>query len=43
MVAADSPAQTLADLDGKKIGIAGGPVDKSWLILRAWSRAKLGR
>lgn len=43
MVAADSPAQTLADLEGKKIGIAGGPVDKSWLILRAWSRAKLGR
>lgn len=42
MVAADSPAQSLADLDGKKIGIAGGPVDKSWLILRAWSRAKLG-
>lgn len=43
MVAADSPAQSLADLEGKKIGIAGGPVDKSWLILRAWSRAKLGR
>lgn len=42
MVAADSPAQTLADLKGKKIGIAGGPVDKSWLILRAWSREKLG-
>ena len=43
MVAADSPAQSLVDLEGKKIGIAGGPVDKSWLILRAWSRAKLGR
>ena len=43
MVAGDSPAQTLADLEGKKIGIAGGPVDKSWLILRAWSREKLGR
>ena len=43
MVPGDSPAKTLADLDGKKIGIAGGPVDKSWLILRAWSRAKLGR
>lgn len=37
MVRADSPVQTLADLEGKKIGIAGGPVDKSWLILRAWS------
>lgn len=37
MVRADSPVQKLADLEGKKIGIAGGPVDKSWLILRAWS------
>lgn len=26
---------TLADLDGKRLGIAGGPLDKSWLILRA--------
>lgn len=43
MVRAGSPARTLADLKGKKIGIAGGPVDKSWLILRAWSREKLGQ
>ena len=42
MVKADSPAQTLADLKGKKIGIAGGPVDKSWLILRAYSRLNGG-
>ncbi|MDQ7262979.1 ABC transporter substrate-binding protein [Paracoccus sp. PS-1] len=42
MVRGDSPAQSLADLKGKKIGIAGGPVDKSWLILRAWSRERLG-
>ncbi|HWL59054.1 MAG TPA: ABC transporter substrate-binding protein [Paracoccus sp. (in: a-proteobacteria)] len=42
MVKGDSPVQSLADLKGKKIGIAGGPVDKSWLILRAWSREKLG-
>ncbi|WP_199258674.1 ABC transporter substrate-binding protein [Paracoccus binzhouensis] len=42
MVRGDSPAQSLADLKGKKIGIAGGPVDKSWLILRAWSRETLG-
>lgn len=38
MVDADSPAQTLADLSGGKIGIAGGPVDKSWLILRAYAQ-----
>ena len=36
MVPADSPAQSLADLAGAKIGIAGGPLDKSWLILRAY-------
>ena len=30
MVPKDSTAKTLADLDGKKIGIAGGPLDKSW-------------
>jgi NitT/TauT family transport system substrate-binding protein len=35
MVPADSEAQTLADLKGEQIGIAGGPVDKSWIILRA--------
>ncbi|MDE9450044.1 ABC transporter substrate-binding protein [Aliiroseovarius sp. Z3] len=37
MVPADSTAQTLADLKGGKIGIAGGPLDKSWLILRAYA------
>lgn len=42
MVPADSPAQSLADLTGKKIGIAGGPVDKSWLILRAWHSRETG-
>lgn len=29
MVSANSPVQSLADLQGQKIGIAGGPVDKS--------------
>lgn len=42
MVPADSPAQTLADLAGKKIGVAGGPIDKSWLILRAYADRKYG-
>jgi NitT/TauT family transport system substrate-binding protein len=36
MVPADSPAETLADLAGGQIGIAGGPLDKSWIILRAY-------
>lgn len=42
VVPADSPVQSLADLNGKKIGIAGGPVDKSWLILRAWHQQQTG-
>lgn len=37
MVPADSPAQDISDLAGQKIGIAGGPLDKSWLILRAYA------
>lgn len=41
-VGAGSAAQTLADLRGKKIGIAGGPLDKSWLILRAYTQQKYG-
>ncbi|MBP1804865.1 ABC transporter substrate-binding protein [Rubellimicrobium aerolatum] len=42
LVAADSPAQSLADLAGGKVGIAGGPVDKSWLILRAYAQQEYG-
>lgn len=37
-----SAAQTLADLRGGKIGIAGGPLDKSWLILRAYAQVLHG-
>ncbi|WP_299420986.1 ABC transporter substrate-binding protein [uncultured Shimia sp.] len=37
MVGKDSSAQSLADLKGQKIGIAGGPLDKSWLILQAYA------
>ena len=42
VVGADSNAQTLADLAGHKIGIAGGPLDKSWLILRAYAAQEYG-
>lgn len=37
MVPDDSPAESLADLAGMQIGIAGGPLDKSWLILQAYA------
>lgn len=42
MVGADSGIRQLADLRGKKLGIAGGPSDKSWLLLRAYAQRKLG-
>ncbi|SLN57103.1 NMT1/THI5 like protein [Roseivivax jejudonensis] len=37
LVPDDSAAQSLKDLAGGRIGIAGGPLDKSWLILRAYA------
>ncbi|RXH18446.1 ABC transporter substrate-binding protein [Bradyrhizobium guangzhouense] len=35
MVPASSPIKTLADLKGRKLGVGGGPIDKSWLLLQA--------
>jgi NitT/TauT family transport system substrate-binding protein len=43
MVAKDSPIKSLADLEGKKIGVAGTGIDKSWIMLRAYSRKTLGK
>ncbi len=34
MVQAASPIRTLADLKGKTLAVAGGPIDKSWLLLQ---------
>ncbi|MCO6382109.1 MAG: ABC transporter substrate-binding protein [Vannielia sp.] len=42
VVPEDSTAQSLEDLKGAKIGIAGGPLDKSWLILRAYAQQEYG-
>ena len=42
MVGADSGIATLADLKGKKIGVAGGPLDKGWLLLQAYAKQKEG-
>jgi NitT/TauT family transport system substrate-binding protein len=36
MVPGTSPIRTLADLRGHKLAVAGGPIDKSWLLLRAF-------
>ena len=38
MVRADVPIRTLADLKGRKLGVAGGPFDKSWLLVQAAAR-----
>jgi NitT/TauT family transport system substrate-binding protein len=35
MVKADSPLHTVADLRGRTLAVAGGPLDKSWLIVQA--------
>ena len=42
VAAADSPVRGLVDLRGRKLGIAGGPADKSWLVVLAAARAKHG-
>lgn len=42
LVRPDAGVSTFADLRARKVGVAGGPVDKSWLLLRAWSRARGG-
>jgi NitT/TauT family transport system substrate-binding protein len=38
MVPARSPINEIADLKGRKLAIAGGPLDKSWLLLQALAR-----
>jgi len=37
MVPPNSPIKTLGDLKGKRLGVAGGPLDKSWLLLVAYA------
>lgn len=38
LVSARSTIMTMDDLRGKKIGIAGGPTDKSWILIQAYTR-----
>lgn len=42
VVPARSPITSLPDLKGKRLGVAGGPLDKSWLLLRALSLRQQG-
>jgi NitT/TauT family transport system substrate-binding protein len=39
-VSKTNKAKNFLDLKGQNIGVAGGPVDKTWLILRAYSKYK---
>jgi NitT/TauT family transport system substrate-binding protein len=42
MVPGDGSISTLADLEGKRLGIAGGPLDKSWLLIQAVAKEQEG-
>ena len=38
MTRADSPLRDLAGLQGRNLGVAGGPADKSWIVVQAAAR-----
>jgi NitT/TauT family transport system substrate-binding protein len=38
MVPDASPIRTVADLKGRKLAVAGGPIDKSWLLVQAFMK-----
>jgi len=42
MVRNESDIASLADLKGKSIGVAGGPLDKSWLLLQGMATQEYG-
>lgn len=43
MVDPNGPIKTVADLEGKTLAVAGGPVDKSYIALQAYFNAKTGK
>jgi NitT/TauT family transport system substrate-binding protein len=42
VVRADSGIDRLEDLKGKRIGVAGGPLDKSWILIRGAAKERAG-
>ncbi|WP_243369201.1 ABC transporter substrate-binding protein [Microvirga solisilvae] len=42
MVPRDSRIKSVEDLKGSRIGVAGGALDKSWLLLRAYAQKEFG-
>lgn len=43
MVGPASGIDSLDDLSGKRIGVAGGPLDKNWLLIQGYAAKTLGR
>ena len=43
LVKGDSEIKSLRDLQDKRIGVAGGALDKSWLFFRAYSIKEIGK
>lgn len=41
LVKPNSPIKSLNDLKGKNIGVAGGPTDKSWILIRTFAKNTL--
>jgi NitT/TauT family transport system substrate-binding protein len=39
----ESKVKTIGDLAGKRVGVAGSAIDKSWLLLRAYSKKTVGK
>jgi len=42
MAPAGSDIRGVADLKGKKLGVAGGPLDKNWILLKAYAKKAAG-
>ncbi len=42
MVRKDGPITSLKDFKGRRLGVAGSSIDKSWLLLRAYARKVVG-
>jgi NitT/TauT family transport system substrate-binding protein len=40
VTAKDSAIKSVADLKGKRLGVAGSPLDKSWALLRVYARSR---
>ena len=42
MAPSGTTIRTVADLKSKKIGVAGGPLDKNWILLKAYAKKAAG-